>query len=251
MNLQYRALALPLAALIVLEAYARILGQESETIVPATQAAKDLWLTAQDGTLLRATGFTLLSAAVGLLIGGVAGVLAGIVLGLSKGISHAMSLTVELLRPLPSIALVPLATLIFGLGLKMEILVVAFATFWPMLVMTQSAIRQVDGRLLEVARMLRFGFLQRVWKFVVPSIVPRLFVALRVGAGLALVVAVTVEVVGNTLGLGYGLVLSQQNMQPGITLGWLFWVGALGFSVNFGLAWIERRAVGKFLGRAR
>ena len=251
MKSQLRALALPLTALLLLEAYARTMGQESETIVPVTQAAKDLWSTAQDGTLLRATGFTLLSASAGLLVGGGAGISLGIILGLSKSLAHAMSLTVELLRPLPSIALVPLATLMFGLGLKMEILVVAFATFWPMLIMTQSAIRQVDGRLMEVARMLRFGFLQRVWKFVIPSIVPRLFVALRVGAGRALVVAVTVEVVGNTLGLGYGLVLSQQNIQPGITLGWLFWVGALGFSVNFGLAWIESRAVGKFLGRAR
>lgn len=251
MKVDPRAVALPIAVLILIEVYARTLGQESETIVPVSQAARDLWLSGVDGTLLRATGFTLLSAASGLLVGGGVGVLAGVLLGLSKSVAHAMSLTVELLRPLPSIAIVPLATLMFGLGLKMEILVVAFATFWPMLVMTQSAIRQVDGRLLEVAQMLRFGFAQRVWKFVFPSIVPRLFVALRVGAGLALVVAVTVEVVGNTLGLGYGLVLSQQNMQPGITLGWLFWVGALGFTVNFVLAWFERRAVTRFLGRAK
>jgi sulfonate transport system permease protein len=247
----WRASFLPILALVWLEWYARSPGAGSDSIATVSASAAALWQSAVDGTLIAATMFTLAAAASGLALGGLAGVLLGIAIGLSSRASDASSLAIELLRPLPSIALVPFATLIFGFGLSMEIAVVAFATFWPILVLARSAVRQVDGRLQEVARALRFSFLRTVVKFILPSIVPRLFVAIRVGAGLALVVAVTVEVVGNTRGLGYGLVMSQQNLQPALMLGWLAWVGMLGYLVNEILSAVERRAVRRFTGAVK
>jgi sulfonate transport system permease protein len=72
-----------------------------------------------------------------------------------RGGAAAMGfLSIELLRPIPSVALIPLAMLVFGFGLRMEVSVVAFATLWPMLILSQAAVRQVEPQLLEVARAL-------------------------------------------------------------------------------------------------
>jgi hypothetical protein len=65
---------------------------------------------------------------------------------------RAAFLTVEMLRPIPSVALLPLSLLIFGFGYRMEIAIIAFATFWPSLILTQSAVAQIEPRLIEVAR---------------------------------------------------------------------------------------------------
>jgi sulfonate transport system permease protein len=99
--------------------------------------------------------------------------------------------------------------------------VVAFATLWPMLVLSQAAVRQVEPRLLEVAPRwsCRPGSALR-W-IVLPAMLPRLFVALRLGVAIALVVAVTVEIAANPHGMGYAMMIAQQSLDPALMLAWL------------------------------
>ena len=150
-------------------------------------------------------------------------------------------------RPAPSVALIPLAMLVFGFGLRMEVSVVAFACLWPVLVLTQAAVRQVEPRLLEVARALQLTPWQRFVWIVGPAIVPRLFVALRLGVAIALVVAVTVEIAANPHGMGYALIIAQQSLDPALMLAWLGWVGAVGFAIN-AAALALQRAVARRMG---
>jgi ABC-type nitrate/sulfonate/bicarbonate transport system permease component len=154
---------------------------------------------------------------------------------------------VEVLRPVPSVALIPLAMLVFGFGLRMESSVVAFATFWPMVVLAQAAARQVDVRLLEVAHALGLSPAARLAKIVLPSMVPRLFVALRLGVSVALVVAVTVEIAANPHGMGYAIMIAQQSLDPALMLAWLFWIAVVGYFVNEGALWLQRK-VGRAMG---
>ncbi len=85
----------------------------------------------------------------------------GIALGLSPRAARLSALSIELLRPIPSVALIPLAMLVFGFGLRMESSVVAFAAFWPMLILTRAAVSQVEPRLLEVSLVLGLSPWQR------------------------------------------------------------------------------------------
>ena len=156
-------------------------------------------------------------------------------LGLSPRVARASVLSIEVFRPMPSVALIPLAMLVFGFGWRMELSVVAFATFWPMLVLTQAAVRQVEPGLLEVAWALGLTPLQRTWKIVLPAIVPRLFVALRLAVAIALVVAVTVEIAANPQGMGYAMSLAQQSLDPALMLAWLLWIGCVGVAINAGM----------------
>ena len=83
----------------------------------------------------------------------------------------------------------PLRVGIAGLGTVGALAIVAFATFWPILILTKAAIAGIEPRLLEVSRALGFSLLQRVWKSVLPAALPRIFVAFRLAAGIALIVA--------------------------------------------------------------
>ena len=230
----------PLATLALFEAYARTVAAGSDAIAPPSVALLAFGKAVTDGSLLQATTFTLGAAALGLFVGGALGVLLGIALGLSKRAARMSSLSVEMLRPVPSVALIPLAMLVFGFGLRMEFSVVAFASFWPMLVLTQAAVAQVDPRLLEVSQMLGLNATQRCFKIVLPAIVPHLFVALRLGVAVALVVAVTVEIAANPNGMGYAMMIAQQSLDPALMLAWLGWIGAVGFAINAAALRLQR-----------
>jgi sulfonate transport system permease protein len=227
-----RPVAFPFALLAALEWWARTVGRGSDAVAPPSAALMALAGAAGDGTLWQATAFTLTSAALGLLMAGVLGVLCGTLLGLSPRISRWTFLSVEVLRPVPSVALIPLSLLVFGFGLRMELAVIAFACFWPMLVLAQAAARQVEPQLLEVAQSLELSALQRYQSIILPAMLPRLFVALRLGVAIALVVAVTVEIAANPHGMGYALVIAQQSLDPALMMAWLIWIGCIGFIVN-------------------
>jgi len=221
----------------------------SDALAPPSAALKSFVGLVADGALLQATAFTLGAAALGLLVASVLGVILGVLLGLSRRAADWSELSVELLRPVPSVALIPLAMLVFGFGLRMEVAVVAFAAFWPMLLLTQAAVRQVDPRLLEVSRVLELGPWDRALKIVLPACVPRLFVALRLGVAIALVVAVTVEIAANPNGMGYAMMIAQQSLDPAQMLAWLGWIGVVGFVVNAGALALQQ-SVARRMGAA-
>jgi ABC-type nitrate/sulfonate/bicarbonate transport system permease component len=230
----------PIALLALFEIYARTAARGSDSLAPPSAALRAFAGALTDGSLLHATAFTLGSAALGLLIGTALGVTLGIALGLSKRAAQLSVVTVEMLRPVPSVALIPLAMLVFGFGMRMEFSVVAFASFWPMLLLTKAAVAQVDARLLEVSHVLGLSPLQRSLKIVLPACLPRLFIALRLGVAVSLVVAVTVEIAANPNGMGYAMMIAQQSFDPALMLAWLGWIGVVGFAVNAGMLFLQR-----------
>ncbi len=240
MAFNLRPFVFPALLLGAIEWWARTTGRGSDALAPPSAAVRAFVGAAGDGSLLAATAFTLGSAALGLLIGAALGLALGTLLGLSRRAARLASLSVEVARPVPSVALIPLALLVFGFGLRMEVSVVAFACLWPMLVLTQAAVQQVEPRLLEVARALQLSTWQRFVWIVGPAIVPRLFVALRLGVAIALVVAVTVEIAANPHGMGYALIIAQQSLDPALMLAWLGWVGAVGFAINAAALALQR-----------
>lgn len=246
-----RPFAFPAIGIGALEWYVRSAGTFSDALAPpsaALNAFVKVLLSAGEGSVVQATAFTLGSAAAGLVLGAGMGLFLGIVLGLSKRAASMGFLTIEVFRPIPSVALIPLAMLVYGFGFRMEISVVAFATFWPLLMLTQAAVQQVEPRLLEVAKALGLSPWARTFKIILPAILPRMFVALRLGVAIALVVAVTVEIAANPSGMGYALMIAQQSMAPELMLAWLFWIGMVGFAINAATqtmqAWIGRKMGG-------
>ena len=233
---------LPLFLIVIGELSLR--GVQSYALATPSAAAKALWTLADSGSLWLATGQTLGAAAVGLALGGGLGLALGLWFGLQRSAAQAGALSVELLRPIPSVALIPLAMLLFGFGWRLEIAVVAFTCVWPMLLLTQAAVAQIEPRLLELGKVLRLSPAQRALKLVLPAALPRLFVAFRLGVGIALVVAVTVEVAANPQGLGAGMMAAQQALAPDEMFALLAWTGLVGWAASAGLVALERRWFG-------
>jgi sulfonate transport system permease protein len=237
----WRGWLFPLAVIVLSEALLWLYPIVSDTLAAPSKILRDGAEMLFDGSLLKATGQTLLSAATGLLIGMVSGTASGFAIGLIRTAERTAAWVVELLRPIPSVALIPLALLTFGYGHRMEFSVVSWATFWPFLILTHNALRQIDARLIEVSRLMGFGAFRRIVKIMLPAAAPRLFTALRLAVGLALVVAVTVEIAANPQGLGLGLMRSQEELQPGRMLAFLIWLGILGWAINYFLLALEMR----------
>ena len=188
-----------------------------------------------DGSILLATWQTIEAALLGFLFATVAGVLCGAILGLSRRLHAIVVPSVDALRPVPAVALIPLSLLLFGFGLNLEAAVVAFACVWPILLVTIAAVHGIEPRLLELARVLEMPFAARVRKIILPAALGRITVGLRVAISISLVVAVTVEIVINPRGLGYSMMMAQQSLRPELMYAQLLWLGALGWALNAAL----------------
>lgn len=236
---------LPLAALLAFEAWMRLAAVQSDSLAPPSAIALALLDALTDGSLLAATRDTLASAFAGLVLGGTIGLVLGIALGLSQIFDRLMEVTIEAIRPIPSVALLPIALIALGFGYRMEIAIVAFACVWPVLIVTRAAVGSIEPRLIEVARVLRLSQLDRISKIVIPAALPRIFLGFRLAAGIALIVAVTVEIAINPLGLGAGIMIAQQALRPDLMLAYLVWIGVTGFALNTALMAAQRGLFGR------
>lgn len=240
----WRGLVIPVGLVATAEAAARATGWESSTLAAPSAIAVAFWTALLDGTVRDATFATLATALGGLAIGTVLGLLLGVLLGLMRTADRLMEFSIEAARPIPSVALIPLALLIFGFGFRMEVAIVAFATFWPILILTRAAVAGVEPRLMQVAHALGFGVAARVVKIVLPASLPRIFIAFRLAAGIALIVAVTVEIAANPLGIGFTMMLAQQTLRPELMLALLAWLGVVGWGLNRLFLWLQARLFG-------
>lgn len=194
----------------------------------------------RDGSLLLATMETCETALLGLAIAVIAGIAVGAVLGLSSTAERIIGPTIEALRPIPAIAFMPLALMMFGFGVGLEASIVAYACVWPILIVTIAAIRAVEGRLLDVAAVLELPVWKKMAKIVLPAAFARINVGLRIAAAISLVVAVTVEIVLNPRGLGYRLILAEQSLEIGLMWAQLVWLCLLGYVLNLLLSRLGR-----------
>jgi NitT/TauT family transport system permease protein len=240
-----RGIAVPLTLVAIAQVAATIVNLKSDTLASPAAALAAGARALADGSIPLATLQTLANAFGGLALGGGSGLIFGILLGSSGVADRLMEFSVESLRPIPSVALIPVAMLTFGFGFRMEIAIVAFASFWPVLILTRNAVAGVDPALYDVARVLRLTPLARTVKIVLPAALPRIFVAFRLAAGIALTVAVTVEVSTNPLGLGYGMMLAEQSLHPDLMLAYLLWIGLVGWALNYAIVNAQRRLFGR------
>lgn len=247
MNGRWRGFVIPVLVFLLWELGARAGFLPHDTMSRPSDIWGAFWEALNDGSLLYATFQTFENALLGLAIGATIGILISLPLGLSPIIDAIVSPSLETLRPIPSVALIPLALLLFGFGLRMEVLVVAFACVWPVMVVSVSAIRGIDPRLLEVGRMMEMPVALRMLRIVLPAALARIGVGIRVAAGVALVVAVTVEIVLNPQGLGYGMISASQALHPELMWAELLWVGFVGWAFNAALVGAERLWLGRFM----
>ena len=195
------------------------------------------------GELAAGTFHTLRVTLLGWLLASVLGAGLGLVLGLSQTAWRYSMASIEVMRAIPPVTLVPVALLVFGFSVRMELSIILFVSAWPVLVNTIDGVRGVRSELLDVARMLRLAPAARISKIVVPAALPSIVVGLRLALSLSLVLAVVAEMIGNPSGLGNGLVRASQALQPEQMFAYVFAIGLLGVALNAALQRVMARVL--------
>lgn len=195
------------------------------------------------GTLSGEIGTTLESYAEGFALAIVAGVVLGVVIGSSRTLLDASSVVIEFLRPIPAVALIPLAILLFGLGTPMRGFVIAYAAVWPILMNTLYGVRGTDRVLHDVARTSGVTRLGALFRVTLPAALPSIATGIRVSASIALLVGVTAEFVTGTEGVGAYMQRQQFAYQIPELYAAVVLIGALGYTINALLRVAERRLV--------
>jgi NitT/TauT family transport system permease protein len=198
---------------------------------------------AGDGGFLTNLFSTIKAWALGLAIAVAGGVPLGILLGSVPVLNTAVRAVVEFLRPIPSVALIPLVSLILGSGQTTEVTLIVYAATWPVLFNTIYGLQDVDPVARETMRTFGFGRLAVIWRVALPSAAPFIATGVRLAAGVALILAVGTEILSG-FGAGLGTFIAQAQESVDGTkdvLAGTVWIGTLGLLVNLVLLQGERR----------
>ncbi len=230
-----------LLALLVLWQVSALHWVSSSNWPPVTDIVRALAGGLRDGELAQVFGSTLWRMATGFALGSAAGVLVGLLMATLPRVNAALHPLVELLRPIPMPAIVPPLILLLGIDHAMKVFVVAFATFFPVLVNTVAGVRAVDGTALDVARTLQVGRLRTLVQVVLPASLPYILAGMRTSLALALIVSVVAEMIAGSEGVGYYIMTMQYAMRASDMYAAIFLLGAVGYTINLATLRIERR----------
>lgn len=185
-------------------------------------------------------GETLSSWALGLAISVVIGVPVGILVGSSTFVWHALRPTLEFLRPIPGIALMPLALLLWGQSIKSDVFLIAFGTVWTLIIQAMYGVRSVDSVALETGRVFGLGTRARIRYIVLPSSLPYLATGVRIASSVALVIAISAELLIGDPGLGNQIGLAQSYSQYDQMYALILATGLLGMIMQIVFVGLER-----------
>nr|WP_274636449.1 ABC transporter permease [Microbacterium bovistercoris] len=187
---------------------------------------------------------TLRGWAIGLGIAIVIAVPLGLLLGSSELAYRATRPIVEFLRPVPSVALIPLVFLLFGRNLgDGKIFLAAFAAIWPLLIQTIYGVRNVLPTQLDTARSFQIRRRDVALKVVLPSAAPYLATGIRIASTVALILVLTGEIVINAGGIGEQINLAREGSAVDVMYAYVVMSGILGLLLNAAFAWLEKRVL--------
>jgi ABC-type nitrate/sulfonate/bicarbonate transport system permease component len=209
---------------------------------PTSRVATALWQEVQLPRFWSAMADTLRTWGLGLFIAVAAGVVLGVVIGAVPLLRQATASTIEFLRPIPSVALIPLAALLYGATITSTLVLVVYASFWQVLVQVLHGVADVDPVARDTALAYRLTPWQRVWHVLWPTALPYAITGVRLAASVALILAITGELIIGSPGLGQEIAVAQSSNSVPEMYALIVVTGLLGLAANV-LARVGERRV--------
>ena len=193
----------------------------------------------ETGAIAEPTIATVRRMIYGWLLASLLGIAIGALIGISPLARAYLTTTVELFRPLPASAMVPVAIAFLGLTDIMVLAVIAFGGVWPMILATIHGFAVVEPRLMDLSRSLGLSRIQVIMKILLPSAMPDIFAGLRLSVAIALILSVVGEMLTNQQGLGSWILHAGRLFRSGDMYAGIILLGVLGFVSAGLLAWCE------------
>lgn len=232
-----------LALLLLWEAVPRLGVVPERYFPPVSEVLATLAERAGTAPFWAAVGHTLHGWALGLAIAFAAAVLLGLALGSAPRIRAFTTSTVDFLRPIPSVALIPLAVLMYGTDIRSTLLLVVYACFWLIYIQVLYGVADVDPVAEQTARSYGLGRLARIRHVVWPTTLPYLMTGLRLAASVGLILSITAQLIIGSPGIGRQITTAQQGGAVALVYAWIVATGVLGVAVNLGVRALERRVL--------
>jgi NitT/TauT family transport system permease protein len=193
---------------------------------------------------------SVLSWAMALAISVILAVPIGIVFGSMPLVRSAFSIVVEFVRPIPSVALIPLAAIVIKTNPDVKISLAAFAAFWPILFNTMHAMADIEPVQINTARAFNIGRVRTLFSVKLPSITPFVFTGIRISASVALIVLISTEIIAGggrdsedlweRGGLGTYVATMSGATRMDVAIAATFVAGIVGVVINMIFTWVQR-----------
>ena len=205
------------------------LGEIPESVLPApTAVAAAGWRLAWTGELWSNVTISTWRAVIGLVIGGGVGFAFGLANGLSRVSERLTDPTLQMVRTIPHLAMIPLVILWFGIDETAKIFLVALGVFFPVYLNTLHGIRTVDAQLVEMARAYGMSAWELFARVVLPGALPSIFVGLRYALGIMWLTLIVAETISTSTGLGYMAMNAREFMMVDVVVLSILIYAALG-----------------------
>jgi len=197
----------------------------------------------QGSTLLFHCLYSLQRVGIGFMLALAAAIPLGVFCGWSRLLRDMLTPVIEILRPIPPLAWIPLAILWFGIGLRSAAFIIFLGCFFPILLSTMSGVLAVDPVLISAAKTLGATRRQIFYKVLLPGALPSIFTGLRIGLGIGWMTLVAAEFTGvkSGYGLGYMIMTARDIQRPDFVIAGMAVIGLTGFVLDAVLRWFEAR----------
>jgi ABC-type nitrate/sulfonate/bicarbonate transport system permease component len=159
-------------------------------------------------------------------------VILGTVLGYFRLVHSLFEALIEFLRPMPSVAIIPVAILLLGISDAMIVAVTVYASLWPVLINTIDGVRYIERTLIDTGRTFGLNRRQILWLVVLPAAAPYIVTGLRISLSIALILFTTAEMIAGSKGLGFFILDEERSMNSGNMYAGVILVAILGYLLN-------------------
>ena len=210
--------AIPVLIVVLWEIAARA-GWIAAQVLPApSSVAATAWNLARSGELFVHLGVSLLRAVTGFLTGGTIGLALGVLSGFSGLAQALVDRPLQMVRAIPFLAMLPLVIVWFGVGEVAKIFLVALAVLFPLYVNTMLGIRQIDPKLMELAKVIGMNWPAVVRRIILPGAMPSILTGIRYALAHAWLALVIAETLATTRGIGFLAMDAREFLQTNVIL---------------------------------
>ncbi|MCP3707666.1 aliphatic sulfonate ABC transporter permease SsuC [Paraburkholderia sp. CNPSo 3274] len=233
----------PLAVLVIWEIAARSGALSTRVLPEPLDVVRAAWSLIESGEMWADVRVSTWRALSGFVIGGGIGLVLGLATGLFEPVETALDSTVQMVRNIPALAMIPLVILWFGIGEEAKVFLVALGVFFPVYVNTFHGIRSVDANLVEMARSYGLKGFALYREVILPGALPSILVGVRFALGLMWVTLIVAETISAQSGIGYMTMNAREFLQTDVVVVGILLYAALGKLADWLAKWLERVAL--------